>query len=194
MATKRHQDLLTIFERDRVVVRRCGEVRSAVAMLIAACAGSACADRRPAPGDTVSPPGGASARRSGRPCHGGERCAAELLLHHGADVRCNSVACRSRSSAALPGGPATAHELPPRPGYRAGAVGNVLHLGYPGGAAPTRSHWARSHSTYSIWIPPGSRAVRLRPVGTCCGPRSTCAPAPDSSTWHSSRSSTISVA
>jgi hypothetical protein len=55
-----------------VVVRRCGEVRSAVAMLIAAGAGPACADRRLAPGDTVSPPGGVSARRSGRPCHGGE--------------------------------------------------------------------------------------------------------------------------
>jgi hypothetical protein len=38
-----------------VMVRRCGEVRSAVAMLIAAGAGPAYADRRPAPGDTVSP-------------------------------------------------------------------------------------------------------------------------------------------
>jgi hypothetical protein len=61
-------------------VRRCGEVRSAVAMLIAAGAGPACADRRPAPGYTVSPARGSICEAFWRHCHGGERRAAELLL------------------------------------------------------------------------------------------------------------------
>ena len=82
-----------------VVVRRCGEVRSAVAILIAAGAGPACADRRPAPGDCVFPARGSICEAFWQALPRRGTRAAELLLHHGAGVRCSRVACRSRSSA-----------------------------------------------------------------------------------------------